>query len=83
MSPPSSSCPRWPGVDAVVLRYAKLVSWMVAVWVSFTPLVINHYIGDQTAESRSDLSTFVNIFFGLFLCFIVLGVEKFIIQLIA
>lgn len=56
---------------------------MVAVWVSFTPLVINHYIGDQTAESRSDLSTFVNIFFGLFLCFIVLGVEKFIIQLIA
>lgn len=64
-------------------RYAKLVSWTVAVWISFTPLIINHYTGDFDANARSDLTIFVSILFGLFLCTIVLGVEKFIIQLIA
>ncbi|ORY33717.1 Mechanosensitive ion channel-domain-containing protein [Naematelia encephala] len=64
-------------------KYAKLVTWTVAMWISFTPLVINHYDGDQTATSRSDLTTFASILFGLFLSSIVFGVEKLIVQLIA
>lgn len=69
-------------------RYAKLIAWSIAVWISFTPLVINHYTGTAAEDgtlprSRSDLTTFVNILFGLFLCTIVLSVEKLIIQLIA
>jgi len=53
------------------------------MWVSFTPLIINHYIGDSTAESRSVLTIFVNLLFGFFLSTIVYGVEKLFIQLIA
>ena len=68
---------------SLVHRYAKLVTWMVAVWISFTPLVINHFIGDSTSNSRSDLTILANILFGLFLCTIILGIEKLIIQLIA
>jgi hypothetical protein len=70
-------------------RYAKLVVWTLVIWVSFTPVVINHYSGaatdsaGATPRSRTDLSTMVNILFGIFLCSIVLGIEKLIIQLIA
>lgn len=69
-------------------RYAKLIAWSIAVWISFTPVVINHYTGTTGSDgtvprSRSDLTTFVNILFGLFLCTIVLAGEKLIIQLIA
>ncbi|WWC99777.1 hypothetical protein V866_006682 [Kwoniella sp. B9012] len=64
-------------------KFAKLIFWILAVWISFTPLVINHYIGDQSANSRSNLTTMANILFGLFLCSLVLGAEKLIVQLIA
>ncbi|KGB77411.1 serine/threonine protein kinase [Cryptococcus deuterogattii 99/473] len=70
-------------IIAALGRYAKLVIWCLAIWVSFTPLIVNHYTGDQSATSRSDLSTFANLLFGLFLCSIVYCVEKLIIQLIA
>ncbi|RXK40282.1 serine/threonine protein kinase [Tremella mesenterica] len=63
--------------------YAKLIAWTLANWISFTPLLINHYTGDQSATSRNDLTTFANVLFGIFLCTIVLAVEKLIIQLIA
>jgi hypothetical protein len=53
------------------------------MWVSFTPLVINHYIGDQAANSRSNLTTMANILFGLFLCSMVYAAEKTLIQIIA
>ena len=66
-----------------VFSFAKLITWAVAVWISFTPLVINHYTGDPSANSRSDLTTMVNVLFGLFLSSIILGVEKLIVQLIA
>jgi hypothetical protein len=66
-----------------VTSYAKLITWTVVVWISFTPLIINHYDGDQSATSRSDLTTFASILFGIFLCSIVLGVEKLVVQLIA
>ena len=77
------SAKAYADVVAALGRYAKLIVWMIAVWISFTPLVINHYIGEPDARSRSDLTTMVNILFGLFLCSIVLGVEKLIVQLIA
>ncbi|KAK4686237.1 mechanosensitive ion channel protein 4/5/6/7/8/9/10, partial [Tremellales sp. Uapishka_1] len=64
-------------------RYMKLIAWTLAMWVSFTPLVINHYNGDSAATSRSDLTIFVNLLFGLFLCSLVLAGEKLLIQLIA
>ena len=64
-------------------RYAKLILWTMAMWISFTPLVINHYNGDQSNRSRSDLTVMVNLLFGLFLCSIVYGVEKLLIQMIA
>lgn len=76
-------------IVAALGKYAKLIIWTIALWASFTPLIINNYGGPATdadgnvARARSDLSTFVNILFGLVLCSIVLGVEKLIIQLIA
>ncbi|KAL7424777.1 hypothetical protein Q5752_000461 [Cryptotrichosporon argae] len=77
------SAKQYTDVIANLGRYAKLIIWMVAVWVSFTPLIINHYTGDQSANSRSDLTTFASILFGLFLCSITLAIEKFCIQMIA
>ncbi|WWC86347.1 uncharacterized protein L201_001220 [Kwoniella dendrophila CBS 6074] len=74
---------RYTDVISALGKYAKLIFWILACWISFTPLVINHYIGDQSANSRSDLTIFVNILFGLFLCSLVLGAEKLIVQLIA
>lgn len=56
---------------------------MWASWISFTPIVINHYSGDQTSDSRNNLTTMVNILFGLALCTVILGAEKLVIQLIA
>ncbi|OWZ32002.1 serine/threonine protein kinase [Cryptococcus neoformans var. grubii Br795] len=70
-------------IIAALGRYAKLTIWCLAIWVSFTPLIVNHYTGDESATSRSDLSTFANLLFGLFLCSIVYCVEKLLIQLIA
>jgi hypothetical protein len=64
-------------------RYAKLVPWAAAIWISFTPLIINHYGGSAESNSRTNLTTMVNLLFGLFLCSIVLGIEKLIVQLIA
>ncbi|WRT64242.1 uncharacterized protein IL334_001173 [Kwoniella shivajii] len=74
---------RYTDVIAALGKYAKLIFWVLAIWISFTPLVINHYTGESTATSRTDLTTMVNILFGLFLCSLVLGAEKLIVQLIA
>ncbi|WVW82398.1 hypothetical protein I302_104405 [Kwoniella bestiolae CBS 10118] len=74
---------RYTDVVRALGKFAKLIFWILAVWISFTPLVINHYIGDQSANSRSNLTTMANILFGLFLCSLVLGAEKLIVQLIA
>ncbi|WWC58465.1 uncharacterized protein I303_101007 [Kwoniella dejecticola CBS 10117] len=74
---------RYTDVIAALGKFAKLIFWILAVWISFTPLVINHYIGDQSANSRSNLTTMANILFGLFLCSLVLGAEKLVVQLIA
>lgn len=64
-------------------RYAKIIPWMAAVWVSFTPLIIVHCRDAEGEKSRTNLSTFVAILFGLFLCSMVWGGEKLIVQLIA
>ena len=64
-------------------RYAKIIPWMAAVWVSFTPLIIVHCRDAEGEKSRTNLSTFVAILFGLFLCSLVWGGEKLIVQLIA
>ncbi|GFZ43630.1 hypothetical protein JCM24511_01350 [Saitozyma sp. JCM 24511] len=64
-------------------RYAKLVVWSLAMWVSFTPIIINNYTGDQSATSRTNLTTIASLLFGVFLCSIVFGVEKLVVQLIA
>lgn len=44
---------------------------------------INHYTGDQAASSRSTLTLVANLLFGLFLCSLVIGGEKLVVQLIA
>ncbi len=44
---------------------------------------INQYIGDQGAKSRVNLTTIVQLLFGLFLSSLVVGAEKLVIQLIA
>jgi hypothetical protein len=67
----------------LTIRYAKLIPWSAAIWISFTPLIINHYGGAADSNSRTNLTTMVNILFGLFLCSIALGIEKLIVQLIA
>jgi len=64
-------------------RYAKLVVWMLAVWIAFQTLIIGRYQGDQAAVSRNNLTTFANILFALFICTIVLSLEKLVVQLIA
>lgn len=53
------------------------------MWVSFTPIIINNYTGDQSATSRTNLTTIASLLFGVFLCSIVFGVEKLVVQLIA
>ncbi|WVQ85247.1 hypothetical protein IAT38_007412 [Cryptococcus sp. DSM 104549] len=70
-------------IIAALGRYAKLIFWTLAIWISFTPLIINHYTGSSDSSSKSNLTTVANIFFGIFLCSIVLCGEKLIVQLIA
>ncbi|KAK8866012.1 hypothetical protein IAR55_001163 [Kwoniella newhampshirensis] len=77
------SAKAYTDVIAALGRYAKLIIWTAVIWITFTPLIINHYTGDQSANSRSDLSTVANLLFGLFLCSLVFGAEKLIVQLIA
>ncbi|ORX36049.1 Mechanosensitive ion channel-domain-containing protein [Kockovaella imperatae] len=81
------SAKQYTDVTAALGRYAKLIVWAAAVWISFTPLVIIHNTAEstnnETPRSKSDLGTMVNILFGLFLSSIILGVEKLIVQLIA
>jgi hypothetical protein len=67
----------------MTLSYAKLIVWSLAMWVSFTPIIINNYTGDQSATSRTNLTTIASLLFGVFLCSIVFGVEKLLVQLIA
>lgn len=74
---------RYEDVISNLGRYAKLIVWMWASWISFTPIIINHYSGDQASNSRANLTTMANILFGLALCAIILGGEKLVIQLIA
>ncbi|WVQ97390.1 hypothetical protein IAU59_004502 [Kwoniella sp. CBS 9459] len=74
---------KYTDVIAALGRYAKLIFWCLANWISFTPIIINHYIGDQAATSRSNLTIVANILFGLFLCSLVLAAEKLVVQLIA
>ncbi|WVF70531.1 hypothetical protein IAT40_005322 [Kwoniella sp. CBS 6097] len=74
---------KYTDVIAALGRYAKLIFWGLANWISFTPIIINHYIGDQAGTSRSNLTIIANILFGLFLCSLVLAAEKLLVQLIA
>lgn len=73
----------FPIYPSLTSSFLKLCVWTAVVWISFTPLVINHYVGDQAANSRSNLTTMANILFGLFLCSMVYAAEKTIIQIIA
>jgi hypothetical protein len=64
-------------------RYAKLVAWSLATWIAFQPLVIGRYKGEAGTVSRNNLTTIANILFALFICTVVLAIEKLIVQLIA
>lgn len=64
-------------------RYAKLVAWTLAIWIAFQPLVVYRYRGEDGTVSRNNLTTIANILFALFICSIVYGIEKLVIQLIA
>lgn len=64
-------------------RYAKLVAWMLACWISFQPLVVYRYQGEQGTVSRNNLTTIANILFALVICTVILTFEKLIVQLIA
>ncbi|WWD17790.1 hypothetical protein CI109_102232 [Kwoniella shandongensis] len=77
------SAKAYTDVIAALGRYAKLIIWSAVIWISFTPLIINNYTGDQSANSRANLTTVANLLFGLFLCSLVFGAEKLIVQLIA
>ncbi|WVR05974.1 hypothetical protein IAU60_003002 [Kwoniella sp. DSM 27419] len=77
------SAKKYTDVIAALGKHWKLILWTMAMWISFTPIIINHYRGDQAAVSRNNLTVFANILFGLFLCSLVLSAEKFIVQLIA
>ncbi|ODO11764.1 hypothetical protein I350_00548 [Cryptococcus amylolentus CBS 6273] len=70
-------------VIAALGKYAKLIFWTLAMWISFTPLIVNHYSGSDESSSKSNLTTIANLLFGLFLCSIVYAGEKLIVQLIA
>ncbi|WVN85447.1 uncharacterized protein L203_100593 [Cryptococcus depauperatus CBS 7841] len=70
-------------IIAALDRYFKLIFWCLAIWISFTPLIINHFSGDPNGASKSNLSTIAKLLFGLFLCSIILCAEKLVVQLIA
>lgn len=73
----------WVEVATNLVRVVAFIAWALAIWVSFTPIVINQYNGDQTANSRSNLTTMASLLFGLFLSSLVVGAEKLMIQIIA
>lgn len=64
-------------------RYGKLIVWALVIWVSFTPLISRRFEGDESSTSRANLNLVVQLLFGLFLCTIVMGIEKLLVQLIA
>lgn len=64
-------------------RNVAFVLWSIAIWASFTPIIINNFVGDQGTPSRSTLTLIANLAFGLFLSSLVIGGEKLLIQLIA
>jgi hypothetical protein len=64
-------------------RYVKLIAWMLAAWISFQPLVVYRYRGEDGSVSRNNLTTIANILFALVICTVVLAIEKLVVQLIA
>ena len=77
------SARKYTDVIRALGRYAKLIPWTAAMWVSFNPLILNHTNAADGTGSRNSLSTFAAILFGIFLCTIVYGAEKLVVQLIA
>lgn len=76
----------WVDILRSLNRNVAFIVWALVVWVSFTPLVINHFTGDATgtdSSSRSNLTLLANLLFGVFLCSLIIGAEKALVQLIA
>ncbi|BEJ12039.1 hypothetical protein CspHIS471_0204990 [Cutaneotrichosporon sp. HIS471] len=64
-------------------HFGKIIIWSLVSWISFTPLISRRFEGDQESTSRANLNLVVNLLFGFFLCTIVWGMEKLVVQLIA
>lgn len=74
---------QWVDILHNLERPMAFIGWSLALWITWTPLIINHYNGDASSTSRTNLTTIANLLFGLFLSSLVVGGEKLIIQLIA
>ncbi|GMK54215.1 hypothetical protein CspeluHIS016_0108010 [Cutaneotrichosporon spelunceum] len=64
-------------------HYGKIIIWSLVSWISFSPLISRRFEGDQESTSRANLNLIANLLFGFFLCSLVWGAEKLVIQLIA
>jgi hypothetical protein len=68
-------------------RYIALAAWGVTIWVSFQPLVLQRYQGqdengaDRFQSSHNALLLISRIMFAVMLCCVILLGEKFTIQI--
>ena len=64
-------------------RYLALLGWMLAVWISFQPLINARQRSDASDSSKNAVDTIAKLLFAFWLCACVLVFEKFSIQWIA
>nr|GAT56367.1 serine/threonine protein kinase [Mycena chlorophos] len=67
----------------VLARYVAFFMWSVAVFATFTPLIVNHQSENPSANAQKIISLIQKLFFAFLLCAALLLGEKFSIQWIA
>ncbi|KAH8107938.1 hypothetical protein BXZ70DRAFT_884347 [Cristinia sonorae] len=68
---------------AALHRYVALLGWMLAVWISYQPLINTRQRADASDASKKSVDTLAKLLFGFWVCTCVLVFEKFSIQWIA
>ena len=67
----------------VLHRYVAFTAWTIAIWVTYQPLLNRRQSDGASDNSKEIISLLGRLLFALFLCALVLFMEKFAIQFIA
>lgn len=77
------SAGRYTGVVANLGKYAKFILWAGINYIAYQPLIKTRNSADSSSQSHNIITIINALLLTILLCFVALGVEKLVIQLIA